>query len=235
MNFTKWQACGNDFIFINAINLDITEIINQAKILCDRHFGIGADGIIFILPSNKADLKMRIFNSDGNNGHVKVNMGAPRLNARDIPALNLGEGKVIKKIINDRVGGTFEITCVSMGNPHTIIFTDDVESIPLEQIGPLLEGNAHFPKKTNVEFVQVLDKNLLRMRVWERGSGITMACGTGTCAAVVAAIINGIVEKEANVILDGGQLHASWDGKESDSVFMTGPAIKVFEGNYCIK
>lgn len=277
MNFTKWQACGNDFIFINAINLDITEIINQAKLLCDRHFGIGADGIIFILSSNKADLKMRIFNSDGSeaemcgngirafakwalelklvkqscfsvetgagilfpevlsNGHVKVNMGAPRLSARDIPVLNLGEGKIIRKVINDCVGGTFEITCVSMGNPHTIIFTDDVESIPLEQIGPLLERNAHFPKKTNVEFVQVLDKNLLRMRVWERGSGITMACGTGTCAAVVAAIINGIVEKEANVILDGGQLHISWNGKESDSVFMTGPAIKVFEGSYCIK
>lgn len=277
MNFTKWQACGNDFIFINAMTFDITETVNHAKTLCDRHFGIGADGIIFILPSNKADLKMRIFNSDGseaemcgngirafakwafelklikqpcfsvetgagilypevlNNGHVRVDMGAPRLMAKDIPATDLGDGKIIKKVIRDGQAGTFKITCVSMGNPHAVIFTDCIESIPLEKVGPLLENNEHFPQKTNIEFVQVLDKNLLRMRVWERGSGITMACGTGTCAAVVAAILNGIVEKEATVILDGGELHISWGGKESDSVFMTGPAEKVFEGAYSIK
>ena len=161
-------------------------------------------------------------------------MGVPHLKAAEIPIIRMGEGEIINKGIKDKDGTEYKITCVSMGNPHMVIFTEDVEKIPLSEIGPRLETNEFFPNKTNVEFVQPLNKNTLRMRVWERGSGITLACGTGTCAAVVAAILNGIVEKEADVLLDGGKLHIAWSGDRTESVFMTGPAEKVFEGIYFI-
>lgn len=275
MHFTKWQACGNDFVFINAMHTNITPIIDKCVQICDRHFGIGADGVIFIQKSEIADLKMRIFNSDGSeaemcgngirafakwsyklglvsekrfsvetgagilypelldNGLVRVDMGTPYLTSSEVPVLGLGEGVVIKrKIYNESLQKEYEITCVSMGNPHCVIFTENVDSVPLSQVGPLLETDPHFPKKTNVEFVQLLGDGKLRMRVWERGTGITMACGTGTCATVVAAILNGLIKNEADVTLDGGSLHISWNGGASDHVFMTGPAVKVYEGDY---
>ena len=166
-------------------------------------------------------------------GKVRVDMGVPHLNSSEIPVTGFGDGMVVnRKLTNDL--HTYRITCVSMGNPHCVIFTDDIDRISLEEIGSRLEADAHFPRKTNVEFAQLLKKNLLRMRVWERGTGVTMACGTGTCATVVAAILNGLVEKEAEVILDGGNLHISWEGDSSAHVFMTGPAEKVFEGEYII-
>lgn len=275
MHFTKWQACGNDFVFINAMTIDIWPVVKKCVSICDRNFGIGADGIIFILPSKKASLQMRIFNSDGSeaemcgngirafakwayelglvsgyrfsvetgagilfpellpDGRVRVDMGVPRLKSSEIPVVGFGDGMVVDRKITNGLN-TYHITCVSMGNPHCVIFTDDIDRIPLEEIGSRLETDTHFPRKTNVEFAQVLKKDLLRMRVWERGTGITMACGTGTCATVVAAILNGFVEKEAEVILDGGNLHILWEGNSSDHVFMTGPAEKVFEGEYII-
>lgn len=275
MHFTKWQACGNDFVFVNAMTMDIRPVVKKCVSICNRNFGIGADGIIFVLPSEKATLQMRIFNSDGSeaemcgngirafakwahelglvskhhfsvetgagilfpellpDGKVRVDMGVPHLNSSEIPVTGFGDGMVVnRKLTNDL--HTYRITCVSMGNPHCVIFTDDIDRISLEEIGSRLEADAHFPRKTNVEFAQLLKKNLLRMRVWERGTGVTMACGTGTCATVVAAILNGLVEKEAEVILDGGNLHISWEGDSSVHVFMTGPAEKVFEGEYII-
>lgn len=275
MHFTKWQACGNDFVFVNAMTMDIRPVVKKCVSICNRNFGIGADGIIFVLPSEKATLQMRIFNSDGSeaemcgngirafakwahelglvskhhfsvetgagilfpellpDGKVRVDMGVPHLNSSEIPVTGFGDGMVVnRKLTNDL--HTYRITCVSMGNPHCVIFTDDIDRISLEEIGSRLEADAHFPRKTNVEFAQLLKKNLLRMRVWERGTGVTMACGTGTCATVVAAILNGLVEKEAEVILDGGNLHISWEGDSSAHVFMTGPAEEVFEGEYII-
>ena len=275
MHFTKWQACGNDFVFVNAMTMDIRPVVKKCVSICNRNFGIGADGIIFVLPSEKATLQMRIFNSDGSeaemcgngirafakwahelglvskhhfsvetgagilfpellpDGKVRVDMGVPHLNSSEIPVTGFGDGMVVnRKLTNDL--HTYRITCVSMGNPHCVIFTDDIDRISLEEIGSRLEADAHFPRKTNVEFAQLLKKNLLRMRVWERGTGVTMACGTGTCATVVAAILNGLVEKEAEVILDGGNLHISWEGDSSAHVFMTGPAEKGFEGEYII-
>ena len=275
MHFTKWQACGNDFVFVNAMTMDIRPVVKKCVSICNRNFGIGADGIIFVLPSEKATLQMRIFNSDGSeaemcgngirafakwahelglvskhhfsvetgagilfpellpDGKVRVDMGVPHLNSSEIPVTGFGDGMVVnRKLTNDL--HTYRITCVSMGNPHCVIFTDDIDRVSLEEIGSRLEADAHFPRKTNVEFAQLLKKNLLRMRVWERGTGVTMACGTGTCATVVAAILNGLVEGEAEVILDGGNLHISWEGDSSAHVFMTGPEEKVFEGEYII-
>ena len=275
MHFVKWQACGNDFVFVNGLEENLEEVTKHTKEICDRHFGIGADGIIFILPSHKADLKMRIFNSDGSeaemcgngirafakwamelglvknhkisvetgagilypevldNGLVRVDMGTPHLSASEIPSVGFGDGPVIDKTLESEANGkSYQVTCVSMGNPHCIIFVDDVESVDVTGEGPNLEKDSHFPKKTNVEFVEQLSDSHFRMRVWERGAGVTMACGTGTCATVVAAILNGKVSKSADVTLDGGRLHIEWDGNPESHVFMTGPAEKVFEGNY---
>lgn len=280
MQFTKWQACGNNFIFINGCadgftKADFARILEKTKVLCDVHFGIGADGIIFILPSDKADLKMRIFNNDGSeaemcgngircfakwayrlglvkskkmkvetgagiltpelldNGNVKVDMGCPRLQAAQIPAKDFGEGPVIgKKLRIEQLDREFDVTCVSMGNPHCVIFEEKWNPNAPEMYGSYIETDSHFPQKTNVEFVQQLGPNSLRMRVWERGVGVTLACGTGTCATVVAAILNGKVKDAADVSLDGGELHIEWAGTEKDHVFMTGPAEQVFEGSF---
>lgn len=275
MHFVKWQACGNDFVFVNGFEEKLEEVTKYTKEICHRHFGVGADGIIFILPSDKADLKMRIFNSDGSeaemcgngirafakwalelglvkekrisvetgagilypevldNGMVRVDMGKPHLNAAEIPAVGFRDGPIINETLaSEKTGKSYQITCVSMGNPHCIIFVDDAEGADVTGEGPLLETDPHFPKKTNVEFVQQLGPHHFRMRVWERGAGVTMACGTGTCAAVTAAILNGKVKGSADVTLDGGNLHIEWDGNPESHVFMTGPAVKVFEGDY---
>lgn len=277
MHFVKWQACGNDFVFINGFVEDVDTISKKTIEICDRHFGIGADGIIFILPSEKADLKMRIFNADGSeaemcgngiralakwalelelvkkkkfmvetragilspevleNGLVRVDMGKPYLDPSVIPVTGLGNSSVINyPMMNSALKKTYNVTCISMGNPHCVIFVDDVENVQLEKEGSRLENDSHFPKRTNVEFVQQKGPALFRMRVWERGSGITMACGTGTCATVVAAVLNNKVIKEADVDLDGGRLHIEWSGSLEDHVYMTGPAEKVFEGDYSL-
>lgn len=276
MYFTKWQGCGNDFVFVNAMEQPIEPILRHTTRLCDRHYGIGADGVIFILPSDKADLCMRIFNTDGSEaemcgngircfarwarelgltggadtfsvetgagilypeilpgGEVRVDMNRPHLAADEIPVSGLGEGPVISETIYSEILGTsFQVTCVSMGNPHCVIFVPDMANVDLARLGPALESDPHFPRKTNVEFVQKLDERTLRMRVWERGAAVTLACGTGSCATLVAAVLNRLVDREADIILDGGRLHVEWDGKPEDHVFMTGPAEKVYEGEY---
>ena len=270
MHFTKWQACGNDFVFVNAMTMDIRPVVKKCVSICNRNFGIGADGIIFVLPSEKATLQMRIFNSDGSeaemcgngirafakwahelglvskhhfsvetgagilfpellpDGKVRVDMGVPHLNSSEIPVTGFGDGMVVnRKLTNDL--HTYRITCVSMGNPHCVIFTDNIDRISLEEIGSRLEADAHFPRKTNVEFAQLLKKNLLRMRVWERGSGETLACGTGACAVAVASILNGLTKRSVTVKLLGGDLMIEWN-EENGHVFMTGPAEVVFDG-----
>ena len=242
MHFTKWQACGNDFVFINAAeNPDINYI--------------GIEKYSSVLPSEAADLKMRIFNSDGSEAEMCGNgirafakwaFELGLVNEKKI-SVETGAGILYPELLDDgnvRVdmgvphlsakGGTgkhYQVSCVSMGNPHCVIFVDDVNAIDLPGEGHQLEIDAHFPNKTNVEFAQKLSGNHFRMRVWERGTGITLACGTGTCAAVVAAILNGFADKSADVDLDGGSLHIDWAGSSKDHVYMTGPAVKVFEGD----
>ena len=262
--FEKWQGCGNDFIIINSVQTE--KIAAEEKIikLCDRHFGVGADGVIYVLPSEVADVRMRIFNADGseaemcgngircftkfllgeNSGSldvetgagiltvqneknfVTVDMGEPILDAAKIPVISKKEKVIAEPLEID--GETFKITCVSMGNPHCVIFVDDLSKINLEQLGKKFEHNKIFPRRTNTEFVKVLSRTELRMRVWERGSGITLACGTGTCATVVAANLNGLAEKTATVHLDGGDLKIDW--RADNHIYMTGAAEKVFDG-----
>lgn len=169
---------------------------------------------------------------DVENGKVvsaRVDMGGPILEAKKIPVLTSDEKAINEKITVD--GKDYTVTCVSMGNPHAVVFTDTpVREFPLEKIGPLFENHSVFPDRVNTEFVNVIDRKNLDMRVWERGSGETLACGTGTCATVVAAILNGYVDNDVTVHLIGGDLKISWSGNEADSVFMTGPAETVFSG-----
>ncbi len=160
---------------------------------------------------------------------VKVNMGEPILKAADVPVITENpEGHVIaEKIEVD--GDIYEMTCVSMGNPHAVVFVDDVANLEIEKIGPLFENHVRFPRRTNTEFVKVIDRKNVEMRVWERGTGETLACGTGTCATVVACVLNGLTEDEVTVKLLGGSLKIKWD-REENLVYMTGPAVTVFEG-----
>lgn len=275
MKFTKWHGIGNDFVIINGYDIQLNDYPKAAIEICDRHFGIGADGLVTVLPSDKADFKMRIFNSDGSEAEmcgnvtrcvaryvyengltaktqitletlagiikpeliidqgevtaVRVDMGEPRLKRGQIPmGGNVDEEAVGIPLEVD--GITYQMTGVSVGNPHCIIFVDDVSAINLSVTGPKIENHPLFPRKTNVEFVQVLDRRNLRMRVWERGSGITMACGTGASSTLVAAVLNGKADRQAAIILDGGKLFIEWG--EDNHVYMTGPAIEVFRGEY---
>lgn len=274
IDFAKYHGLGNDFILMdNRLSSEPVITAQQAIKLCDRHFGIGADGVIFALPGqNGTDYTMRIFNSDGSepemcgngirclakfiaqlegnksqtaqysfntlagvikplitaDGQVKVDMGLPRLLAGEIPTtLTPSNEKVIDYPLE--VAGTWSVTCVSMGNPHCITFVADVTAISLETIGPVFEHHPAFPQRTNAEFIQVVDRNYLKMRVWERGAGVTLACGTGACASLVAGVLTGKCDRTATVELPGGDLEIEWsevDGR----VYMTGPAEQVFTG-----
>lgn len=268
-NFVKWQACGNDFILVNAFNGEnISEIRDNAEKICDRHFGVGADGIIFILPSKTADFRMQIINSDGSEAEmcgngircfaravysagltdkcrftvetgagiiipeiqedntVYVDMGEPVLEGDKIPVTGFGNNKVISEDI-EVDGKNYKMTCVSMGNPHCVVFVDDIDSVKLEEIGPKFETHSIFPHKTNTEFVQVKNSDYVRMRVWERGAGVTLACGTGSCATAVACMLNNLTKRKIQVELDGGVLLIEWT--KNNHVYMTGPATKVYE------
>ncbi|WP_017306188.1 diaminopimelate epimerase [Spirulina subsalsa] len=273
--FTKYHGLGNDFILIdNRQSPDPLIRPEEAVNLCDRNFGIGADGVIFALPGqNGSDYTMRIFNSDGSEpemcgngircfahfiaeltgnttpnqtfvihtlaglitpqltpeGQIKVDMGIPKVTAAQIPTtLNAADQKVINIPLNV-AGQTWAVTCVNMGNPHCITFVDDVEHIPLATLGPQFEHHSVFPQRTNTEFIQVVAPNYLKMRVWERGAGATLACGTGACASVVAGVLTGHSEATCTVELPGGCLTIEWD-QSSQRIYMTGPAQKVFTG-----
>lgn len=275
IEFTKYHGLGNDFILIdNRHQQEPVITAEQAVLWCDRHFGVGADGVIFALPGQDgADYTMRIFNSDGSepemcgNGircmarfvadletqstgshrqeykihtlaglikpkilpstAVTVDMGLPWLLAEEIPTTLVSP---LEKVINhplDVAGQTWSVTCVSMGNPHCITFVKDVSAIELNIIGPQFECHPVFPKRTNVEFIQVVDRHYLKMRVWERGAGITLACGTGACASLVAAVLNDLCDRRATVELPGGCLDIEWS-EHDQHLYMTGPATKVF-------
>mgnify|MGYP005855166405 CR=1 FL=1 len=274
--FVKYHGLGNDFILVdNRHSSDPVLTPEQAIDWCDRHFGIGADGVIFALPGQAGtDYTMRIFNSDGSepemcgngirclarfiadlegkssstvsyqihtlagvmvpklqaDGQVTVNMGLPRLLASEIPTtLVAPDNKVVNQSL-EVAGQTWEVTCVSMGNPHCITFVGDVTSIPLEAIGPQFEHHAVFPQRTNTEFIQVVSPDYLKMRVWERGAGITLACGTGACASLVAAVLTGRSNRRATVELPGGCLDIEWS--DDQRLYMTGPATRVFDGEW---
>lgn len=289
MKFTKMHGCGNDYVYVNCFAETVEDPGAVAKLVSDRHFGIGSDGLILIKPSKVADFEMAMYNADGSRGEmcgngircvakyvydfgltdktsisvetlagikyldltvkdgkvelVRVNMGAPIFEAEKIPAVISAEdpdqgivsrdagqaGAIVAQSLYV-AGKEYKVTCVSMGNPHCVIFMDeDVRALDLTKIGPDFEHHPAFPKRTNTEFVNVIDETHLRMRVWERGSGETLACGTGTCATVVAAVLNRLTKDAVDVELLGGSLHIEWD-REANLVYMTGPATVVYNG-----
>ena len=278
LKFEKWNGLGNDFVIVNGAEEMIEDHAKVASEVCDRHFGIGADGLVILLPCDQEgiDFEMRIFNSDGSEAEmcgnatrciakyiaanqlsdkkefhiltkagiiipalvdmadgfvgVRVNMGKPRLTPSEIPVISETEEMIVAEPITAGEDA-FSMTTVSMGNPHCVIFVDDIAKIALEEVGPKLETHERFPRKINVEFAEVLNRKQIRMRVWERGAGITLACGTGSCATIVAAVLNDKTERQAEIILDGGTLHLDW-AENDGNVYMTGPATKVFTGIY---
>jgi diaminopimelate epimerase len=265
--FRKMQGLGNDFVVFDARTQAVDITPEQARRIADRHFGIGCDTVVLILPGGaSADAALRFFNADGGEisacgnatrcvarflmeerglarvrlesktgslfcrdagkGLVMVDMGAPGLGWRDIP---LAEERDTLQFQFALEGRTLTASAASMGNPHCILFVGDAEKAPVAQIGPLIETNALFPQRTNVEFAQVLDRDHIRMRVWERGVGITLACGTGAAATAVAAIRKGLVNRKVELILDGGSLMLEWP-KDDAPVLMTGPGVTSFRG-----
>jgi diaminopimelate epimerase len=275
--FTKYHGLGNDFILIDDPHSCQPSIDAATAVqMCDRHFGIGADGVIFALPGSEgADYTMRIFNSDGSEpemcgngirclarfladltgeptpgqiyriqtgagliqpqllagGQVRVDMGIPQLRPAEIPTtLAAGADQVVNQTLT--IGDhSWPVTCVSMGNPHCITFVEDLNSLDLRAIGPRFEHHPAFPQRTNTEFIQVVNPNYLKMRVWERGAGITLACGTGACASVVAGVLTGRSQPQCTVELPGGCLEIEWSSADQH-VYMTGPAQRVFSGHY---
>jgi len=273
LHFVKYEGLGNDFVLIdNRTFADPLLTPEQAVAVCDRHFGVGADGVIFLLGAQGADFAMRIFNSDGSeaqmcgngirclarfalelglapgdtgfavdtgagrlalaltaDGRVSVDMGPPYLLAGEIPTTLAAADEKVLSVPVEVDGRSWPLTCVSMGNPHAVTFVDDLDRIDLARLGPLFEHHPVFPERTNTHFVQVLSPTHLRVRVWERGAGATLACGTGACAVLVAAVLNGLAEREATVELPGGPLAIAWE-VETNRLRMTGPARRVFAG-----
>ncbi len=269
------HGIGNDFVVVDGEKEKIPEehLPGIARGMCDRHFGIGADGLILVLPSRIANWRMRMLNPDGTEAEmcgngircfakylfdrrlhqdvimtvetlggiktlkinaaggvaqtIRVDMGEPKLLRHEIPMKGSESSKVVAEPI--KVGGKkIEVTCVSMGNPHCVTFVDRVDEYPVERIGPDIENHPSFPQRTNVEFIEVMNDKELKMRVWERGAGETLACGTGACASAVASVLNDKVSRKVTVHLRGGDLFIEWLG--DNKVMMTGPAEEVFEG-----
>lgn len=259
IKFTKMHGAGNDYIYVDTTKYPIADPEKKAVEWSRFHTGIGSDGLILIGTSDKADFSMRIFNADGSEAMMcgngsrcvgkyvyeygltdKTEITLDTLSGIKILKLHI-EGEEVTAVTVD-MGSPLEIeqvnwgnefpfqsTQVSMGNPHLVTFVDDIAQINLPEIGPKLEHHPLFPHRTNVEFVQVVGKDTIRMRVWERGSGITQACGTGACATAVAAFINGLAGRKSNIIMDGGTVTIEWE-ESSGHILMTGPATKVFDG-----
>jgi diaminopimelate epimerase len=277
MRFSKMHGLGNDYVVIDDRARRISErrLPRLAREMSDRHFGVGSDGIILVLPSKTADFRMRIFNPDGSEAEmcgngmrifarylydhrltrktelaietlagiirpklrirsgkvqsVTVDMGPPRLERSEIP-MKGKSGRVVNEPL-ELLGERLSVTCLSMGNPHCVTFVDDVEQFPVERFGPVIEHHELFPRRTNVEFVQVVSPAELAMRVWERGAGETLACGTGASASAVAAHLTGRAGRKVVLHLRGGDLKVAWD-ERTDHVFITGPAEEVFTGEW---
>jgi diaminopimelate epimerase len=273
VKFWKMHGLGNDYIVVDNRDCSIgdEEAGTLAKRLCQRGFSIGADGLLLLMDSNIADVRMRIINSDGSEAEmcgngirclakycydkdivrkmeftvetlaglklikvfpkdgsvesVRVDMGKPVFERRDIPML--GNGRCIDEPLKVD-GREFRMTCLSVGNPHCVIFADNVKDLPVARFGPVIEHNELFPRRVNVEFAQVLSRKEMRVRVWERGVGETLACGTGACAATAAGNILGRLDRDVKVELLGGDLSIMYDGE----IQMSGPAVKAFEGTF---
>lgn len=284
MKFTKMHGLGNDYVYVNGFTENVADPVTAAKVVSDRHFGIGGDGLILILPSTKADVRMRMFNADGSesemcgNGvrcvakyaydhgltrnnpmtvetgrgvlslaldvqdgkvrQITVNMGEPILTLAEVP---VDAGKLIKGLRENEYrlpitpSGEFALaTFVSMGNPHAVIYTDNVRTVDLARLGPVIENHKAFPRRINVHYVQAHSRGEVTMRTWERGSGITLACGTGACAVCVAGVLTGRTERKILAHLPGGDLLLEW--QEADRcVYMTGPATEVFAGEWVVE
>jgi len=269
LRFTKMHGLGNDFVIIVPAQVGDHPWPELARRMCDRHFGIGADGLILVLPSTIGDFRMRMFNPDGSEAEMCGNgircfgkfvwdsgfWRSPNLTVETLAGLqslvlNVANGQVVSVQVNMglpglppdhqprlplAVGGyNLDLTLVSMGNPHAVTFLDQpVSEFPLEKIGPLVEHDPHFPNRTNFEIVNVLDCHEIRIRVWERGAGLTLACGTGACAAAVASRLHGYTDDTVTVHLPGGDLEVSWAGP-GQPVLMTGPATTVFTGEWLL-
>ena len=277
MHFTKMHGIGNDYIYINCFEEVVRDPERLALVMSRQHFGIGADGIILIEPSDTADFGMRIFNSDGSEaemcgngtrcfakyvyergltdkkeltletkgglkrlwldveggrvGRVKVDMGTPELDPRKIPVDLPGEMVLRHRL--QIMGQMWFVTCVNMGNPHAVLFVRDPEVVDVPTIGPMIEHHPLFPRRTNVEFVRVISRNVLQMRVWERGAGETLACGTGACAALVAAVMAGLSDRTVQIKLTGGNLELHWNA-DDNHVYQSGPASFVFDGDWLL-
>lgn len=276
MRFTKMHGAGNDYVYVNGFEESLPDDLPElARRIADRRFGVGGDGLILILPSESADVQMRMFNSNGaeaemcGNGircvakytydhaicqnpelkietlagvltayltvadglveQVRVNMGPPRLAPAQIPTTLAGEPLANVPVMVD--GREVRVTCVSMGNPHCVVFVDQATDDWVLGIGPKLEQHDVFPEGANVEFVEVLSPTEVRQRTWERGSGETWACGTGASAVCVAGVLTGRTERKILNHLLGGDLLLEWDA-EADRVWMTGPAVEVFSGEW---
>ncbi len=275
MKFTKMHGIGNDYIYVNCFEEVVSDPERLSIVMSRPHFGVGADGLILIEPSDTADFGMRVYNADGSeadmcgNGircvgkyvyergltkkteltidtkgglrviqlfveggkvtRVKVDMGTPELNPRLIP-VNL-PGELVLRHRLQIMGQTWYITCVNMGNPHAVVFVRDPEVIDLPTIGPMIEHHPLFPRRTNVEFVRIIDRGILQMRVWERGAGETLACGTGACASLVATVLAGLCDRTVQMKLSGGNLQLHWDASDNH-VYQTGPAAFVYDGEW---
>lgn len=275
MKFKKYHGAGNDYVYVDA-RAERKDWQLLARAISDRHIGVGGDGLIILLPSNIADVRMRIFNADGSEAEMcgngircfvrfaleenirvavadivnvetavgvlavtpiwedgqmnraSVDMGAPRLQPAEIPLALKGDGPVMDHLLTV-ADDSVKITGVSMGNPHAVVFLqEDVAEYPLHRVGPQVEVHPLFPNRVNFEIVNVLDRDRLQVRVWERGSGLTQACGTGACAVVVAARLHGLVDDQVDVDLPGGTLRVTWPGR--GTVILEGPIAEVFEG-----
>ncbi len=276
MRFTKMQGAGNDYVYVDCFDEQIDDPETLAKVISDRHYGVGGDGLILVMPSERSDVRMRMFNSDGSEGQMcgngircvakyawdhgrseanpmsvetmsgvkiidlvlgddgkavgaSVDMGEPILDPPSIP-VDMALDQVVEAPIQaaDR---QFDVTCVSMGNPHAVVYVDDAASFPFTAYGPELENNPLFPDRINVHFVQVHSGNEVTVRTWERGTGHTLACGTGASAVCVAGVLARKSDRKITAHLDGGDLQLEW--RESDGhVYMTGPATEVFTGQW---
>ncbi|MFA7673202.1 MAG: diaminopimelate epimerase [Clostridia bacterium] len=284
MKFTKMHGASNDYVYVNCIGYSINDPAKTAIAISDRHMGIGSDGLIMILPSDKADFRMKMFNADGSEGSmcgngircvgkyvydnrltdkknldietksgikhlklfvnkdlvsdVEVDMGEAYIKPEEIPMIAKGDSFINRPL---KVGrNEYDVTCLSVGNPHCVVFMNneknmknlkkDLGDLDLDKLGPAFESHKLFPDKINTEFVEVIDRNTLKMRVYERGSKETMACGTGTCAVAVAAVLNGICVKgeTVRVIVRGGVIEITY--REDGHILMKGNAVKVFDG-----
>jgi diaminopimelate epimerase len=282
MKFTKMHGLQNDYVYVNGFVEQVADPVALAQEISNRHTGVGSDGLILILPSQKADVKMRMFNSDGSEGEmcgngirclakytydhglsrsnplkvetqrgvlslqlkpdadgkieqITVNMGEPAREMKDIPfdvekASRTNEPHTYRISISQG-NELLDLVPVSVGNPHAVIFVDDASQVELEKIGPVVEHHKAFPRRVNAHWAQVVHRNEIIMRTWERGSGITLACGTGASSVCVAGVLTGRTDRKVLVHLPGGDLRIEW--RESDNcVYMTGPATEIFTGEW---